>query len=51
MLDLPPYHSGSDPFPQLLWKLLELRGSEHLAIFRFKCLNDVYLHKFQYKLN
>ena len=45
ILDLPPYHSGTDALRQLAWKPL----AQHCVIFMYKCVNNMFLHKFDYR--
>ncbi len=46
ILDLPSHHSGTDALQQLSWKPLEIRRSQHCAIFMYKCANNLFLHDF-----
>ena len=42
ILDLPP-------LTRLAWKPLEVRRSQHRDMFMYKCVNNMFLHNFDYK--
>jgi hypothetical protein len=51
ILDLPPSsHPSTDALRQLPWKPLEVRRSQHRVIFMYRCVNNMFLHIFDWEL-
>jgi len=50
-LDWPIGSSASEALNKLKWKTLARRKAEHRVTFIFKCLNDLFLHRFNIEFN
>ena len=51
ILDLPIGSSASEALNKLKWKPLARRRAEHRAIFIYKCLNNLFSHRFNIEFN
>ena len=51
ILDLPIGSSASEALNKLKWKTLARRRAEHRAIFIYKCLNNLFSHRFNIEFN
>ena len=47
ILDLPIGSSASEALNKLNWKTLARRRAEHRATFIYKCLNNLFSHRFK----
>ena len=51
ILDLPFGSSASEALNKLKWKTLARRRAEHRATFIYKCLNNLFSHRFNIEFN
>ena len=51
ILDLPIGSSASEALNKLKWKTLARRRAEHRATFIYKCLNNLFSHRFNIEFN
>ena len=51
ILDLPIGSSASEALNKLNWKTLARRRAEHRATFIYKCLNNLFSHRFNIEFN
>ena len=51
ILDLPIGSSASEALNRLKWKTLARRRAEHRATFIYKCLNNLFSHRFNIEFN
>ena len=51
ILDLPIGSSASEALSKLKWRTLARRRAEHRATFIFKCLNNLFSHRFNIEFN
>ena len=51
ILDLPFGSSASEALNKLKWKTVARRRAEHRATFIYKCLNNLFSHRFNIEFN
>ena len=51
ILDLPIRSSASEALNKLKWKTIARRWVEHRASFNYKCLNNLFSHRFNIEFN
>ena len=51
ILDLPTGSSASEALNKVKWKTLARRTAEHRATFIYKCLNNLFPHRFNSEFN